>query len=247
MWPRSKDSAPKPRQGQPPADRPSNKTKGFSFLVFRRRDPRTPLQVATEMVYPRGGWSRAIQYVTHRIRRLPDSPQKIGRGIWAGVFAAFTPFFGLHFLVAFLIARILRGNILAALSATFVGNPLTFVPIGVLSLKTGHFLLGTQFDDHDGRSFGGKFADAWGDLYHNFLAMFTDATAHWHGLRIFYDEIFFPYMVGALIPGAVCGTLAYYLAVPVIHAYQQRRRSKIKAKFDKIRKRAESDDARNLG
>ncbi|MEP4699653.1 MAG: DUF2062 domain-containing protein [Parasphingorhabdus sp.] len=210
-------------------------------MVFRRRDPRTPFQVATELVYPRGGWGRAFRYVTHRVRRLPDSPERIGRGIWAGVFAAFTPFYGLHFLIAFLIARVLQGNLLAALSSTFVGNPLTYVPIGVISLKSGHFLLGNRFEEGEHRSFVGKFADAWDDLQTNFVAMFTDATANWDGLKIFYDEIFYPYMVGCLIPGAVFGTVAYYLTVPVIRAYQQRRRAKIKAKFDEIRKKAEAE------
>lgn len=199
------------------------------------------MQVATELVYPRGGWGRAIQYVTHRVRRLPDSPERIGRGIWAGVFAAFTPFYGLHFLIAFLIARVLQGNILASLSATFVGNPLTYVPIGVISLKSGHYLLGTRFDDDDHRSFVGKFTDAWGDLKGNIDAMFTGAPTNWDGLKIFYDDVFFPYMVGCLVPGAVFGTVAYILSVPVIRAYQQRRKARIKAKFDEIRKKAEAE------
>ena len=72
----------------------------------------------------------------------PIRPHRIARGIFAGVFTTFTPFFGLHFVVAAILARLMRGNILAALLATFFGNPLTYVPIGVVSLKTGHFLLG---------------------------------------------------------------------------------------------------------
>ena len=35
------------------------------------------------------------------------------------------------------LATLMRGNVIAALMATFFGNPLTYVPIGVISLKTG--------------------------------------------------------------------------------------------------------------
>ncbi|AVO38400.1 DUF2062 domain-containing protein [Pukyongiella litopenaei] len=208
-------------------------------MVFRRRDRRSVLRTLADFLYPRGGWTRAFLYVKHRLRRLPDSPERIARGIWAGVFTTFTPFYGLHFLVAFLVARLLRGNILAALMSTFFGNPLTYVPIGLISLQTGHFLLGTEFDDRTHRSFGGKFVDAGRDLRDNFIAMFTDRDADWQGLHLFYDEVFFPYLVGGLLPGMVAGTIAYYLSVPVIRAYQTRRKNKIKAKFEAIKQRAE--------
>ena len=196
------------------------------------------LRQAADFVYPPGGWGRAFQYVKHRVRRLPDKPERIARGIWAGVFTAFTPFYGLHFIVAVLLARIMNGNMLAALTGTFFGNPLTYVPIGMVSLETGHFLLGSRARPGTGRSFGGKFADAWGDLYHNFFAMFTDARADWTGLTVFYHEIFFPYMVGGVIPGVICATICYYLTVPVIRAYQNRRAMRIRRKFDEIKANA---------
>ena len=210
-------------------------------MVFKRRDRRSLLQIAIEFFYPRGGWYRAFLYVKHRIRRLPDTPERIARGIWAGVFTTFTPFYGMHFVVAFLIARLLRGNILAALSATFFGNPLTYVPIGVISLKTGHFLLGTTFDEERHTGFLGKFAHAAADLKDNIFALFTGREADWNGLTVFYHDIFYPYMIGGLIPGVVAGTIAYVVSVPLIRAYQQRRRVKIKAKFDAIKKKARAE------
>ena len=88
-------------------------------MVFKRRKPKSYYEAFTESLYPRGGWRRATQYLVHRVRRLPDPAHKISRGIAAGVFACFTPFFGLHFVVATLIAILLRGNIMAALLATF--------------------------------------------------------------------------------------------------------------------------------
>lgn len=208
-------------------------------MVFRRRDRRSILRAIADFLYPRGGWTRAFLYVKHRIRRLPDTPERIARGIWAGVFTSFTPFYGIHFIIAAIIAKLFRGNILAALMATFFGNPLTYVPIGVVSLQTGHKLLGTEFDEGAQRSFGGKFVDAWGDLKNNVLALFTDREADWHGLSLFYDEVFFPYMVGGIIPGILAASIAFYVSLPLIRAYKKRRKGAIKAKFDAIRKKAE--------
>lgn len=209
-------------------------------MVFRRRDRRPILRAIADFLYPRGGWSRAFLYVKHRVRRLPDTPERIARGIWAGVFATFTPFYGLHFLVAFLFARVMHGNIFAALMATFFGNPLTYVPIGVVSLKTGHLLLGTEFDEGAQRSFGGKFVDAADDLKDNLFSLFSGKDADWDGLHLFYDEVFFPYLIGGLIPGAIAGTIAYLVSFPLIRAYQHRRRKAIKAKFEAIKKKAAS-------
>ncbi|MBO9413709.1 MULTISPECIES: DUF2062 domain-containing protein [unclassified Ruegeria] len=212
-------------------------------MVFKRRDRRSPVQIASEFVYPRGGWTRAFHYVKHRVRRLPDSPERIARGIGAGVFAAFTPFYGFHFFIAALAARLINGNILAALSGTFFGNPLTYVPIGVICLQAGHFILGTEFQEGDTHGLMGKFADALGDLKDNFIAIFTDRMADWSGLRIFYDEVFFPYLIGGILPGLLAGAICHYLSLPLIRTYQQRRRAKIKAKFDEIRRLAESKPA----
>ncbi len=210
-------------------------------MVFKRRDRRSFLRTGWELVFPPGGWARAFQYVKHRVRRLPDTPERIARGIWAGVFTCFSPLFGLHFLFAAVVARIMNGNIFASLMATFFGNPLTYFPIGLVSLKTGHFLMGTELTASVERSFGGKFVDAWRDLKHNFLALFTDRHPDWHGLEVFFDEIFLPYLVGGLIPGAISATVCYMVSVPLIRAYQNGRRRKIRAKFEAIKKKAAED------
>jgi len=217
-------------------------------LVFKRREKRSVLQSVIGFIYPRGGWGRAFHYMRHRVRRLPDSPQRIARGVSAGVFTTFTPFYGLHFITAASIAFVMRGNIVAALLGTFFGNPLTYVPIGVVSMKTGYFLLGepASSQDHIARSLGGKFMDAGDALKNNFLAIFTERTADWHSLTIFYDEVFFPYLIGGIIPGLVTATICYILSVPLIRAYQKRRSGAIKAKLAALKAKAKrSADARH--
>ncbi|MEY1557546.1 DUF2062 domain-containing protein [Yoonia sp. R2331] len=207
-------------------------------MVFKRRDRRPIWQAVLDFLYPRGGWARAFEYVKHRVRRLPDTPEKISRGVWAGVFTSFTPFYGLHFLIAAVIAKLMRGNILAALMGTFFGNPLTYIPIAVAALQSGYLLTGVRTDVE---GIGRNFARAFEDLRHNFMAIFTDDVAHWDYLASFYDDVFYPYMVGGVIPGVICATICYYLSVPLIGAYQNSRRKRLRAKLDQLRKPQDGD------
>jgi uncharacterized protein (DUF2062 family) len=204
--------------------------------VFKRRDRKPLWQSLWHLVWPKGGWVRAFEYVKHRLRRLPDTPEKIARGISAGVFTSFTPFFGMHFIMAWLFARTLRGNVPAALLGTFFGNPLTYVPIAVSSLTMGHFLLGTRPDRTVHVTLMGKFSGAGSDLWHNFLAMFTDAKADWHALSIFFDDVFLPFAVGSIIPGLLTAVVMYYVTLPVIRVYQNSRRKRLKSRLKQLNK-----------
>jgi len=212
--------------------------------VFKRREKRSSLQFVADSLYPRGGWGRAAAYVVHRLRRLPDPPYRIARGIFAGVFTTFTPFYGFHFIIAALIAKMVRGNILAALLATFFGNPLTYVPIGVVSLQTGHFLLGSRPDHGMHRSLVGKFTDAGYELFDNAWRAIWGEAVDWSHLARFYDEVFFPYMVGGVIPGLVTGLIAYYLSVPLITAYQKRRLASMRVRAEKRLAKRSAAEAR---
>jgi len=202
-----------------------------------------------EAFWPRGGWTRAFHYVKHRIRRLPDDPHRIARGVGAGVFVSFTPLFGLHFISAVISAKIVRGNILASLLGTFFGNPLTFPIIAFASMKLGHLMLGTNFDESQHATLFGKFVGAGQDLKHNFFAIFTEATTQWGNLWNFWNEIFLPYLVGGFIPGIIAGILAYYLSEPIIAAYQKHRRKRLKERFEKLRARlhARNDQSHEKG
>jgi uncharacterized protein (DUF2062 family) len=207
-------------------------------VVFKRRDSRSVLRVVGDALWPRGGWLRAFHYVRHRMNRLPGTPEEIARGVFAGAFTVFTPFFGLHFVIAALLARVMRGSILAALLATFIGNPLTYAPIAIISLQTGHWMQGTRMRGEVDDSVFSKFGAAAGDLWHNVMAIFTPEQANWAELHRFYDDVFFPWMVGSIIPGIICGAVCYYLSVPVIRAYQKRRTLRLRKKMEKLREQA---------
>ena len=156
-------------------------------MVFKRREKRSWGSLLQFLLWPKGGWTRAAVYVKHRLHRLPDNPEKIARGIWAGVFTTFTPFYGLHFIVAGTIAFILRGNVLAALLATFFGNPLTYIPIGIISLRTGEFLLGSDGLGHNGEILVSLFFNAFSDLKSNLHSFIFGGSVEWNDLIIFFS------------------------------------------------------------
>jgi uncharacterized protein (DUF2062 family) len=194
-------------------------------VVFKRRDPRSWARTVFEFFFPRGGWRRASSYIYHRLRRLPDSPERIARGVFAGTLASFMPFFGFHFLTAALIGWVIRANILASLIATFVGNPFTFPIFAGAALAMGGWILGIEVDmtvqevmTDVGRAFM--------QLWKNFTALLTGGEMHWSSLQKFFWHVFAPYTIGGILPGIATGLVLYYVSLPIIRRYQRRRANK---------------------
>lgn len=203
-------------------------------MVFKRRNRRSVLQVLRELLWPRGGWARAATYVSHRLRRLPDDPHRIARGVFAGVFVSFTPLFGFHWFLAALIAWATRGNILAALLATFAGNPLTTPLVAWSSVELGHWILGEPVG-MSLREVGDAFGYAGAELWANAKAVFTADVTHWQRLGTFFRTIFLPYLVGGIIPGLVVSLGFYYVTIPIVRGYQKLREVKLKERIERVR------------
>lgn len=204
-------------------------------MVFKRRTPRTYYQAVTHSLYPKGGWRRAARYVLHRLRRLPDPAHKISRGIACGVFVCFTPFFGLHFVIAAGLAWLINGNLMAALLSTFFGNPLTFPFIAAVSMELGSWMLGKPPIPLP--FVVSAFSDAAVELWRNMIAIFTTDATHWDGLLRFYDRVFLPYLVGGILPGSATAIAFYFLSNPLLSAYQKARVARLKKKFARKREK----------
>jgi len=178
--------------------------------------------MAGEFFWPRSGWNRATRYVIHRVRRLPDPPHRVGRGVAAGIFVSFTPFFGAHFILAGTCAWLIGGNIIAALLATFLGNPLTTPFIAVSSVWLGRWMLGVKGEIGPQRILS-EIARATGEVANNVLALVSERDMEWMHLSAFFHEIFLPYLVGGILPGLFFAALGHYATLPIIAAYHRRR------------------------
>ncbi len=81
---------------------------------------------------------RASLFYFLKLVRVKDSQDKLAIGFACGSMVSFTPFIGFHFFLAIIFAYIFRGNIVASLIGTFVGNPFTFPFIWLFIYKVGN-------------------------------------------------------------------------------------------------------------
>ena len=78
-----------------------------------------------------------------RLLAIDDPPERTALAFSIGVFIAFSPFLGLHTIMATAVAFLFRFNKIAIYTGTFINNPfLTLVPIIIASYAVGAFILG---------------------------------------------------------------------------------------------------------
>ena len=211
--------------------------------MFKRRERRSIFRFFYEVIFSLKGISRAIGYVGIRLKRIPDTPHKISLGMSCGIFASFTPLFGLHFLIAGLLSYVLRANVLASLIGTFIGKPITFPIITVFNLKPGEWILGSgEYSSDDGGKIFEGFLDFIFLIYKSFFTEGSIGENNVPRMNEFLNGVFVPYSLGGLILGILIALISYFLLRPLVATYQKKR-SALKAKrFKKklIRKRYET-------
>ncbi|MFO1107354.1 MAG: DUF2062 domain-containing protein [Amaricoccus sp.] len=196
-------------------------------MVFKRRNKPPLLTRIREAFYPRRGWRRGIEYLGHRVRRLPDTPHKIAIGFAAGVFVSFTPLFGLHIVLGAALAWLVRGNIVASLIGTLAGNPVTTPFIAAISLALGRRILGHGVTGRDFGRIAEAFSQAAQGLWQSAISLVGFGHPQWGKLDLFLYDMVWPYFVGGLLPGLIAAIASYYLTRPLIAAYQMRRRARM--------------------
>src|SRR3954471_7284776 len=84
-----------------------------------------------------------IRATIRRLLAIDDPPERTALAFSIGVFIAFSPFLGLHTIMATVLAFAFRFNKIAIYAGTFVNNPfLTLVPIILASYGLGALLMG---------------------------------------------------------------------------------------------------------
>ena len=208
--------------------------------MFKRRERRSIFRFFYEVIFSLKGISRAIGYVGIRLKRIPDTPHKISLGMSCGIFASFTPLFGLHFLIAGLLSYVLRANVLASLIGTFIGNPITFPIITVFNLKLGEWILGSnEYSSGD----GGKIFEGFLDfIFLIYKSLFTEGSIGENSvprMNEFLYGVFIPYSLGGLILGISVAIISYFLLRPLVSTYKKKRDSlkarRLKKKLMRIR------------
>jgi uncharacterized protein (DUF2062 family) len=110
--------------------------------LFARRHPPGRWERLRATVLPRSGFRRALQYRLHRIARMAGSPYFLAGGAALGTALALTPWFGLHFALAFVLAKLLRVSFPLALAFTLLNNPWTMPLVMAGDYELGRVILG---------------------------------------------------------------------------------------------------------
>ncbi len=156
-------------------------------------------------------------YIWHRTKRISATPYAIAAGFAAGAFVSFTPFIGFHFILAGILAWILRGSILASALGTAVGNPLTFPFIWWATYNLGGLILGYDLKSEISI-----------DLPHGFwMMLFTQPGTFFHMFWEALGPILLPMLVGAIPIGGAVGIGLYFLVYKAVARYQERRRERL--------------------
>ena len=150
-----------------------------------------------------------------RLLAIDDPPERTALAFSIGVFIAFSPFLGLHTILATVLAFLFRFNKIAIYTGTFVNNPfLTLVPIIIASYAVGAFILGRPL----------RIPDEGLELLKNPRIFSGD---YYKLLFVQSWNIVWPFSVGAMTLSVVCSLLAYPLTLRALRAYRARKKPKI--------------------
>ena len=139
---------------------------------------------------------RFISYYKLKLARLPASPHAIAAGFACGSMVSFTPLLGLHFILAVVFAYLIRGNLIAALLGTIVGNPITFPFIWGVIYKVGAFVTATKHNQFNYEI--------------NFDMIITQTY-----------EIFLPMLLGGIILAIPVWLITYLLTHSFVSSYKK--------------------------
>ena len=90
----------------------------------------------------------------------------------------------------------------------------------------------------DGENLVSLFLSAFFDLKSNVSSFIFGGPVEWNYLILFYQDVFFPYLIGGVFPGILIATICWSISLPLIRAYQNRRKGKLREKLREIREKS---------
>lgn len=153
-----------------------------------------------------------IRAAFRRLLAIDDPPERTALAFTIGIFIAFSPFLGLHTIMATVIAFAFRFNKVAIYTGTFINNPfLTLVPIIIASYAVGAFVLGRPLHIPDEGIELLKDPHLFSRDYYRRLFVQS------------WNNIVWPFSVGGMILSVVCSLVAYPLTLWALRKHRLRR------------------------
>ena len=152
-----------------------------------------------------------LRATLRRLLAIDDPPERTALAFSIGVFIAFSPFLGLHTIMATALAFLFRFNKIAIYSGTFVNNPfLTLVPIILASYAVGALFMGKPLA-----------------LPAEGLQLLKDPHLltgdYWRRLFTHSWDVLLPFAVGGMALSVVCSLAAYPLTLRWLRARRDKK------------------------
>lgn len=135
---------------------------------------------------------------------IDDTPERTAGAFALGVFFGFSPFLGLHTLLAVLFAFLLNFNRVAVLLGVYSNLPWIIAPYYFVVTRMGAAITGHHIPRGFRRQIGELFALS---LLH---------AEFWHRLWMLLRPFVWPYLVGSLIGALVLAAAGYSLALAFV-------------------------------
>lgn len=156
------------------------------------------------------GLKPMLRWMELKIKRANGTAYKAAMGAAIGFGICFTPFFGFHVILIFLLTRLLRASFLVGLVVSFVGNPWTFPFIMLWTYSLGHLILGTD----------------------SAAPMLTEVPGVKHilsNIPFFWKNYIWPMTVGGIPSGIAVGVVTFFVLRGNIRRYQKHRIQRLRA------------------
>lgn len=128
------------------------------------------------------------------ILSLDSHPGHISAGFAVGVFVSFTPFFGLHMVLAIALAFIFRLNKVTCITGSWVNTPFTVAPALIASYNLGRILRGQP------------------------VQKLTFKGLEWHDLQPYAKSL----LLGSSIIGFCAAVAAYFICYWLVTAFRRK-------------------------
>ena len=137
---------------------------------------------------------------------IHDTPRRTAAALAVGVFFGFSPFLGLHTVLALGVAFVFNLNRVAVLVGVYANLPWIIAAYYALTTAFGAWLLGTKLPD--------GFRDGLRHLFtHSVLT-----RAFWQQVVEQMRPLFWPYFVGSTLGAIVLCVAAYWMTLGFIEA-----------------------------
>jgi len=148
------------------------------------------------------------------VTRLDDTPYRIAMGCSCGLFCSLLPIFG-QMLVAMLLAKLCKANVMASIPWTWLTNPATTLPIWY-----GCYLVGAALTRHE--------PVTWTALHDLASRIQHEGLSHTlHASGTLFREVMPVLLIGTVIVGLFVGAVGYLGIKALVKRLQARRALKV--------------------